>query len=167
MNNDIEIKQEDSNLRPAGLLKPQNVIEYVANLPALETSSKNSNIPATLEVDESLTSDDLEEESDQSYEEGLMAGIEAASDAPDSEIAKVDQDSVLEKRENTRSTLAIVFTLATFGVFVIAMIISVIDGLNRNVSIIDNIAQIIPIISGVFLGSLGFVLGYYFRKGDE
>ncbi|MCA9387406.1 hypothetical protein KC669_05235, partial [Candidatus Dojkabacteria bacterium] len=54
-----------------------------------------------------------------------------------------------------------------FIVFIFAMFIAVLDGLIRHVSIIDNLSVVIPLVSGVFLGTLGFVLGYYFRREEE
>jgi len=104
---------------------------------------------------------DLAEESDLSYDEGVEAGLEI------NDLTKIDDDSVIIRREDTRSRLAIIYTIATFFVFVLGMFIAVLDGILREVSIVDNLTEIVPLISGVFLGSLGFVLGYYFRKGEE
>lgn len=76
-------------------------------------------------------------------------------------------DKVFElkaKREDTRGRLAIIYTLATFLMFLLGFLVSVIDASWRQVSIIDNLSTVLPLISGIFLGSLGFVLGYYFRK---
>lgn len=111
------------------------------------------------QIDEQLLTDEFEV----GYEEGIEDGIAAAT----SEITHVKEHSLLERREDTRSTLAVIYTISTFIVFVLGMAIAVLDGIMRNVSIIDNLTEIIPLISGVFLGSLGFVLGYYFRKGEE
>lgn len=112
---------------------------------------------------EPVTEDDLEDVEDQAYEDGLEDGLELNPGFVDSEPG----NAVIRKREDTRSTLAIIYVIATFAVFVLGMFIAVLDGLNREVSIIDNLSEIIPLFSGVFLGTLGFVLGYYFRKGDE
>jgi hypothetical protein len=79
----------------------------------------------------------------------------------------LENQAVIEKREDTRGRLALIYTLATFGVFFFGMIVAVIDGLVRDVSIIENMKEILPLISGIFLGTLGFILGYYFRKGEE
>lgn len=80
----------------------------------------------------------------------------------------VDEDIVISKRrENTRGLLAMTYTLATFLIFIIGIIVSVVDGLHRDVSIVENLKEVLPLISGIFLGSLGFVLGYYFRKDEE
>jgi hypothetical protein len=81
----------------------------------------------------------------------------------------IDQESLSlhNKREDTRGRLAIIYTVATFIMFGLGFLVSVLDAFWRQVSIIDNLATVLPLLSGIFLGSLGFVLGYYFRKLDE
>lgn len=78
----------------------------------------------------------------------------------------IDPESLTlnNKREDTRGRLAIIYTVATFIMFGLGFLVSVLDAFWRQVSIIDNLATILPLLSGIFLGSLGFVLGYYFRK---
>lgn len=80
---------------------------------------------------------------------------------------EVASDYALKRREDTRGTLALVYTVSTFIVFGLGMLIAVVDAVMRNVSIIDNLKEVLPLISGLFLSSLGFVLGYYFRKGED
>ncbi len=80
---------------------------------------------------------------------------------------EVASDYALKRREDTRGTLALVYTVSTFIIFGLGMLIAVIDALIRNVSIVDNLKEILPLISGIFLSSLGFVLGYYFRKSED
>lgn len=75
--------------------------------------------------------------------------------------------SIEEKREDTRGRLATIYTVSTFIVFILGFIVSILDALLRNTSIVDNLVKVLPLISGIFLGSLGFVLGYYFRKAEE
>ncbi len=111
--------------------------------------------------EEEIDEDDLIDEAEQSYDEGFEDGLSSV------EITNIAQDSLLEKREDTRSRIYIIFKVLNFSVFVLIIIVSVIDGLARNVSIIENLERAIPLISGVFLGSLGFVVGYYFRSGDD
>lgn len=130
---------------------------------AEELSRKEQEVPSpSAENEAEVEKEDVDEEADQSYEEGLEDGITISSD-----FADYKSDSIIEKREGTRSRLALIYTILTFMIFLCGMLIAVLDGLYRKVSIIDNLTEIIPLISGVFLGSLGFVLGYYFRKGDE
>ncbi|MCA9381078.1 hypothetical protein KC678_02340 [Candidatus Dojkabacteria bacterium] len=107
-------------------------------------------------IDEDL----LDDEFSDGYEEGYTDG---AGDL----IISSAVESVYRKREDTRSRLALIYTIFTFFVFIFAMVIAVLDGLVRKVSIIDNLSVVIPLISGVFLGTLGFVLGYYFRREEE
>jgi len=73
---------------------------------------------------------------------------------------------ILGKREDVRGRLAIIFTLSTFGIFILGFVVAVLDAYWRGTSIIENLSTLLPLISGMFLGSLGFVLGYYFRKVD-
>ncbi len=117
-------------------------------------------------IDEEL----LEEEFSDGYEEGYEAAKKEVTGElePRAEtIAESNSDSIYSKREDTRSRLAIIYTVLTFIIFFSGMLIAVVDGLARNVSIIENLEVIIPLISGVFLGTLGFVLGYYFRKAEK
>ncbi len=74
---------------------------------------------------------------------------------------------IAKKEEDTRGRLAVLYTLSTFFIFVLGFVVAILDGLIRKVSIIDNISTILPLISGIFLGSLGFVIGYYFKKTDD
>lgn len=79
----------------------------------------------------------------------------------------IDEESVLTKREDTRGRLALIYVIATFIIFFFGIVVAVLDGLNRDVSIIDNLKEIVPLFSGVFLGTLGFVLGYYFKNDED
>lgn len=75
--------------------------------------------------------------------------------------------NILERREDTRGRLAIIYTLATFSMFVLGFVVAVLDASWTGNSIVENLSTILPLISGIFLGSLGFVLGYYFRRMDS
>lgn len=72
--------------------------------------------------------------------------------------------NILTRREDVRGTLAIMYTIATFVMFSLGFVVAILDAAWRQVSIVDNLTTILPLISGIFLGTLGFVLGYYFRK---
>jgi hypothetical protein len=85
----------------------------------------------------------------------------------DTYAQKIDKTSILRKREDYRGVLALVYTTSTFIIFFVVIVISVIDGMNRKVSIIENLKELLPLVSGIFLGSLGFVLGYYFKKDKD
>jgi nitrogen fixation/metabolism regulation signal transduction histidine kinase len=82
------------------------------------------------------------------------------------QIIEDSKEYVTKRQEDTRGKLAIIYTLCTFGIFLLMITVAVLDGVLRKVSIIENLTTLIPLISGVFLGSLGFVLGYYFKKED-
>lgn len=75
--------------------------------------------------------------------------------------------NILKKREDTRGRLAIIYILATFMMFVLGFVVAVLDAVWRNVSIAETLGAILPLISGIFLGTLGFVLGYYFRQAED
>lgn len=79
-------------------------------------------------------------------EEDLEDGLNLSPD-----IVSPNGDAVFVKREDTRSRLATIYTLATFFIFILGMLIAVLDGLHRNVSIIANLSEVIPLISGVVL----------------
>lgn len=81
-------------------------------------------------------------------------------------IAEEAAEYIVKKQEDTRGMLAIIYVICTFIIFLVGIIICVIDGLSRGVSIIENLTTVMPLLSGIFLGTLGFVLGYYFRKED-
>lgn len=74
-----------------------------------------------------------------------------------------EEISIRNKREDVRGQLAIIYTVATFMMFVFTFIVAVIDGLLRQTSIVDSLTTLIPLVSGVFLGSLGFVLQQSFH----
>lgn len=82
-------------------------------------------------------------------------------------LAQDDKVSILEKREDIRGRLALTYTIATFVMFVLGFAVAILDAHWRETSIIDNLSTILPLLSGIFLGSLGFVLGYYFRRMDS
>jgi hypothetical protein len=50
--------------------------------------------------------------------------------------------------------------------FLLGFLVAIVDALLGQKSIVDGLSTILPLISGIFLGSLGFVLGYYFRKSE-
>lgn len=81
-------------------------------------------------------------------------------------LVKKDETGILSKREDTRGRLALVYTAATFGIFVLGFVAAVIDAAVTGSSVVENLMQLLPLISGIFLGTLGFVLGYYFRGAE-
>jgi hypothetical protein len=92
------------------------------------------------------------------------AAEEAITEFEDADnTAIITQIRIQEKREDARGRLAAIFTIATFVIFVLAMLIAAISEGNK----VDNIKEVMITVSGIFSGLLGFVIGYYFRKGDE
>lgn len=77
-----------------------------------------------------------------------------------------DEIMIQNKREDIRGRLAVIYVAATFVMFILGFIVSIIDAAWRQVSVIENLRIILPLLSGIFLGTLGFVLGYYFRKSE-
>ncbi len=75
--------------------------------------------------------------------------------------------NILTKREDVRGRLAIIYTIATFTMFVLGFLVAILDSLITKNSLIDNLTTILPLLSGIFLGTLGFVLGYYFRQTES
>lgn len=82
-------------------------------------------------------------------------------------LAQQEAATILQRRENTRGILAILYTIATFIMFLLGFVVAILDAQWRQVSIVETLTNILPLISGIFLGTLGFVLGYYFRQTEE
>lgn len=163
-----EIKKD--SLIKVGLIDPEEMLDSkpasneAGELPQTTTyqSSTSTAGDGGEVIEDKLDETDLEEEAEMSYEDGLEEGLNLNPN-----LLKSDLDSVIEKKEDTRSRLATIYLLATFFIFVLGMGLAVIDAIIRDVSIVENLKEVLSIISGIFLGTLGFVLGYYFRKGDE
>jgi hypothetical protein len=82
----------------------------------------------------------------------------------DLELLSIDrQFSIQEKREDARGRLAMVFTVATFSLFFMGFVIVAVSEGDK----IANLKEVLLTVSGIFSGLLGFVIGYYFRKGEE
>jgi hypothetical protein len=106
--------------------------------------------------------------------DGLESIEEFPEDFPDyydstlvNYLAASEATQILQKREDTRGRLAIIYTIATFLMFVLGFVVATLDAVMRQVPIVEGLSTILPLISGIFLGTLGFVLGYYFRQADE
>jgi hypothetical protein len=114
--------------------------------------------PAAISADEEEDEEEFPEDFEEYYPRGFI-------DAPKAEGTV----TIESKREDTRGRLALVYTIATFLMFLLGFVVAVVDAAIRETSIVDNLTKVLPLLSGIFLGSLGFVLGYYFRKveGEE
>lgn len=82
-------------------------------------------------------------------------------------LAEEGAINILTKREDFRGRLAIIYTVATFSMFVLGFLVAILDSALTGSSLVQNLASILPLISGIFLGTLGFVLGYYFRQVES
>lgn len=75
--------------------------------------------------------------------------------------------SIVEKQEDTRGRLAqfylIGFFICLFSIGVLSLLTAPAEGR----SAIDNLKDSTLSISAILSGPLGFIIGYYFRKGEE
>lgn len=103
--------------------------------------------------------------------ESISTYLESEGDTGQGMISRELEENALDyvnkRAEDTRGRLAIIYTISTFIIFILGFIVSVIDSILRSTSIIQNLQVILPLLSGIFLGLLGFVVGYYFRKEEE
>lgn len=124
-----------------------------------------TSIDSDLQSAEEFTQDSMEEDvndidfiddMDEYFDQGLIdsSGIE-------------EPVSIELKREDTRGRLAIIYTMLTFLMFGLGFVVSILDAILNDTSIIANLSTVLPLISGIFLGTLGFVLGYYFKKMED
>ncbi len=114
-------------------------------------------------IEEGQEDQDLENTPDDSIQADQTSSDLTYAD----KILEEATEYVVKKQEDTRGKLAVLYTTFTFIVFILGIFICVLDGIIRQVSIIDNLTSVLPLLSGIFLGTLGFVIGYYFRKDNE
>jgi uncharacterized membrane protein (DUF485 family) len=135
-------------------IDPDELIEFIPD----ENLGKASNSNSEDSVDEN------EEVLDDS-------GIEVLGSPHPLKVAdsiKEDAEAyTIVKKEDTRGRLATIYTVATLLIFVFVILLSFIESLVNKTSLVTNLTQIIPLISGVLFGTLGFVLGYYFRNDNN
>lgn len=82
-------------------------------------------------------------------------------------LVESSNDYIKKRREDTRGRLALAYTILTFLIFFVIIAAGIVDGIIRQVSIVQNLSTLLPLVSGIFLGTLGFVLGYYFKKDSN
>jgi hypothetical protein len=129
-------------------IDPDDLIEFIPD----ENLGKGTN---SLDIDESEEDSDIEVL-------GTPHPLKIA------ESIKEDAEAYsIVKKEDTRGRLAIIYTVATLLIFVFVILLSFIESLVNKTSLVDNLTKIIPLISGVLFGTLGFVLGYYFRNENN
>jgi uncharacterized membrane-anchored protein len=121
------------------------------------------------ELIEFIPDENLGKNSDSEMDE--ESGIEVLGSPHPTKVAdsiKEDAEAYsIVKKEDTRGRLAIIYTVATLLIFVFVILLSFIESLVNKTSLVDNLTKIIPLISGVLFGTLGFVLGYYFRNENN
>lgn len=74
----------------------------------------------------------------------------------------MDDESQAQKRETTRSRIAIMYLSGFFLVLVIGMVFCWCFA--REVS---GVKDMLVVISGILSGPLGFIIGYYFKASKE
>jgi|GEM_PF-1031638 len=104
-----------------------------------------------------------------SIEELKKIGINKVEVLPDEN--QEDKNSVsfnlVEKIEDTRGKLAKLFVIGFFIIFFIISLVSLFTPAAEGRNSIDNLKESILTVSGVLSGPLGFIIGFYFRKGEE
>lgn len=108
--------------------------------------------PETNDIEPEETDEDFPEDYPDYFEQGMISN---------------DEIMIQNKREDIRGRLAVIYVAATFVMFILGFAVSIIDAAWRQVSVIENLRIVLPLLSGIFLGTLGFVLGYYFRKSEN
>lgn len=81
-------------------------------------------------------------------------------DHNDETSSKYDGDTV--PKEMTRSTLALTFVIGFFAVILLCFIYSCCHGFS-----VGDLKDLLLTASGILSGSMGFVLGYYFKGGEK
>lgn len=98
-------------------------------------------------------------------EEAPMDKLEGANpDAvqPDSENVGTGADGNPEKKEHTRSKMAILFVLGFFAILFLCFVYAIMVGAKLN-ELKDTLVGVIGALSGI----LGFIVGYYYKSSQE
>lgn len=67
-----------------------------------------------------------------------------------------------EKREGTRSQIALYYVLGFLFIICICFIVAGIEGFNVN-----DTRDLLVSVSGILSGPLGFIIGYYFKSSPK
>lgn len=125
-----------------------------------ETEVEQTTSPEFYIFDPETSEVEPETESDEEFPEDFP-------DYYDQGVITNEEITIQNKREDIRGRLAVIYVAATFVMFILGFVVSIIDAAWRQVSVIENLRIVLPLLSGIFLGTLGFVLGYYFRKSEN
>ncbi len=72
------------------------------------------------------------------------------------------QDGTPEKRENTRSTMAILFVLGFFSILFLCFVYAIMVNAS-----LGELKDALIGIAGALSGTLGFIVGYYYKSAIE
>jgi hypothetical protein len=75
--------------------------------------------------------------------------------------------NVVEKQEDTRGRLALVFLIGFFVCLIGVSIVALFGDTPEGETKVDVLREAVLAVSGVLSGPLGFIIGYYFRKTEE
>lgn len=78
------------------------------------------------------------------------------------EVGKTNNNDSNSKRENTRSTIALIYVSCFLGIITVCFVGGTIVGYS-----VDDHKDMLLTISGVLSGPLGFIVGYYFKASKE
>ena len=78
-----------------------------------------------------------------------------------SEIKETQRGSS-DRRENTRSTIAMIYVCAFFAIILAVFIVGCCKGYS-----VDEYKDMLVSVSGILSGPLGFIVGYYFKASQE
>lgn len=88
--------------------------------------------------------------------------VPVAMTSLDSEDVSTAQDGTPEKRENTRSTMAILFVLGFFSILFLCFVYAIMVN-----ATLGELKDALIGIAGALSGTLGFIVGYYYKSAIE
>ena len=82
-------------------------------------------------------------------------------------MSKLTSDTNIEKqREDTRSEIALYYVKGFLVIVAFALILGLLLVYLGKISF-ENLTNILVTLSGILSGTLGFVVGYYFKSSDS
>lgn len=85
--------------------------------------------------------------------------LSTGKEALNSEDVGSAQDGTPEKRENTRSTMAILFVLGFFAILFLCFVYAIVVGAS-----LGELKDALIGIAGALSSTLGFIVGYYYKS---
>ena len=80
----------------------------------------------------------------------------------DPQLGERSQINRAEKREDTRSKIALYYVIGFLAIVFVCFIASAIEHLN-----INDTRDLLVSVSGILSGPLGFIIGYYFKSHSD